>query len=80
MLRYIIIGVMIYFVFKFWKRTKHSLSYLRNLEMNQRNAKQNVVVSSELVKCAGCDLYVPSDSMIEYRGNFYCSKECKSKA
>ena len=41
----------------------------------QDKPQQTRTPSVEMVRCAYCDLHVPRDEALAYRGRYYCSRE-----
>ena len=67
MIKILILGVVIYFVYKFFFNKKRSID---------GDTKQ---LEEELVDCPTCGTYISKDEAILSNGKYYCSKKCLQK-
>ena len=71
-LRILAIGFILYAVYRLFGG-KISLPKMGAGEKSEKNDPED---DDTLIECVKCGTYVTKKEAIEYRGKFYCSKEC----
>ncbi len=46
------------------------------IKLPKKDEQKETLDGDTLVECATCGVYVTKKEAIEYKGKFYCSKEC----
>ena len=83
MLRLILMGVIIWLVYRLWKRTQARYLEMRNAAMGKKppasGTYDNPNAMTELVKDPSCNMFIEKSAAIEYHGSYFCSETCKQK-
>lgn len=76
-IRLLIIGLIILFVYRLWKRTLKKFWSYREEALKERPKEHEKI--AELVKDPVCNTFIEKSQAIEYKGNYFCSPECREK-
>ncbi len=83
MLKLILMGVIIWLVYRVWKRTQIKYWAFRDAAMGKKPPAEpsygNSRAMTELVKDPSCNMFIEKSAAIEHHGNFFCSETCKQK-
>ncbi len=74
LLKLLIIGALLYAIYRFFG------GRILADKRDSIDSNDNSQDSETLVECSECSTYVVKKDAIYYKGKWYCSKECLSKA
>lgn len=77
MLRYILIGILLYYLFKWARRLLVFRFYKRAVQQN--GTAQQSGTASEMIKCVRCETFISKD-MASYKSDGWrCADDCSAK-